>query len=1038
LLRTFLCALLGACYLYAQTTSTQILGSVVDQSNAAIAGASIEAVRKSTGEKRTAATNETGNYILLNLESGDYELTISAPGFQSERIANLRLELNQRARVDVNLKVGSVTDAIEVTALAPVLNTDDATIGEVVSRKQIVELPLNGRSFAQLATIAAPGVRTGYQGFANGVRLYAGGQRENQNQFSLSGIVVQNNLINSVSFRPSVEALEEFKVQTGNFTAEYGMYSGAQVTMNLRSGSNELHGTLFEFLRNEKMDARNFFENPANPKAPLRRNQFGFVVSGPVYIPKLYDGRNKTFFMVNSEYVRERRTGVGGATVPPNVLRQGNFSGLSTPIIDPLTHQPFPGNVIPQNRINQASLALQEYYPAANQPGSANYLARTRTDTDNDQFLTRIDQIIGDKDRLYGSFIRQTNEIRSQAQLPTDLRVEPNTDWSAALNETHIFSPNVVNEFRLGYTRLKFENRNNFTGSDFSIQDNFGMLGFPENDPFTAGLPTINVTGYLSLSSYGPLFQVDETAQLVNNLSIVTGRHVIKFGYDARKGRIARRASNWPRGDLNFTGEITGNAYADFLLGLPRRSNGVENLNYAEARNWRHGAFIADEWKVNNRLTLNLGLRYELFTVPVDPYGRLRTLDPNDLTRLVPEPYVSAKLFNGDHNNFAPRIGFALRPFGSKTVFRGGYGIYYNANQLNNFTLLQSNPPFKLVPTILSDPLNPTVSINNPYLSGGSLPTGPFNIVAVDTSLNLPSPYTQNYSFLIQQEILPNTTFEVGYVGAQTKHIDRAHPFNTALPGPGPIQPRRPVPTWADIRMIRNDVSSNYNSLQSTLRKRTSNGLTLIGTYAWSKTIDDGNDFNSGARIQDPHRRDLDRGRSQFDFTHRLTASFVYELPFFARSSGVTRFLLGGWQVNGIYLFETGRPFSIAAGGDIANTGSPNQRADRLADGRLPSSERTLQRWFDTSAFARPQLYTYGNSGRHILDGPNTNTIDFGAVKNFAFAERHNVQFRAEFFSLTNTPNFGLPGSTVGTPAFGVITSATNNRNVQLGLKYSF
>lgn len=1029
--------ILFACCLQAQTTSTQILGTILDQTGASVAGAQIEAIRTGTGEKRTATSDATGSYVILNLESGEYYVTISAPGFQTERVNHLILELNQKARVNANLKLGNVTEAVEVTASTSALKTDDATVGEVVDNKRIVELPLNGRNFAQLATIATPGVRTGYQNFGNGVRLYAGGQRENQSQFTLSGIVVQNNLINAVSFRPSVEAIEEFKVQTGNFSAEYGMYSGAQVTMNLRSGTNNFHGTLFEFVRNEKFDARNFFSDPKNPKEPLRRNQFGFVFSGPVRIPKLYDGRNKTFFMVNTEYVRQRQTSVSQSTVPSLDFRSGNFSSVTKQLVDPVTKKEFENNIIPISSMSAAALELQKYYPNPNQSGAANYLARTRSELDNNQFLTRIDQLFGSNDRLYGSFIYQTNEIRTQAALPSDLRVEPNTDWSAALNETHIFGPSVINEFRFGYTRLKFLNSNNFTNSDFSIQQAFGMVGFPE-DSFTTGLPGINITGYLGISSYGPLAQVDETAQLADNLSIVKGRHAFKTGYDVRKGRIARQASNNPRGALNFTGEMSENAYADFLLGFPRRSDGVENLNYAEARNWRNGVYLMDDWKVNDRLTLNLGVRYELFTVPIDPYGRLRILNPDDMSQLIPEPYVAKKLFKGDHNNWAPRIGFALRPFGTKTVFRGGYGIYYNANQLNNFTLLQSNPPFKLVPTVVSDPTKPTSTIQNPYLSGGSLPTGPFSIVTVDNSLNLPNAYTQNYSFLIQQELTGTTTLEVGYVGAQTKHIDRADSYNLPNPGPGAVQPRRPLPMWADIRMIRNDVSSNYNALQTTLRKRTSRGLTILGTYAWSKTIDDGNDFNQGDRVQDPRKRFLDRGPSQFDYTHRLTASFVYELPFFRNSNGFISTALGGWQINGIWLVESGRPFSVYSGADVANTGGSAQRADRIGDGTLSGSEQTLQRWFDTNAFVRPAQYTYGNSGRNILRGPWTKSFDFGAVKNFRFREQHNIQFRAEFFSLTNTPIFGLPGSTVGTPTFGVITSASGNRNVQFGLKYSF
>ena len=1022
---------------FAQTTSSQILGTIQDSSGAAISGARIEATRKATSETRTVESNESGSYVISSLESGEYALVISAPGFQSERVSSLRVELSQIARVNATLRVGNVTETIEVQAVAPVLNTDDATLGEVVGRKQIVELPLNGRNFAQLATITTPGVRIGYSTFGNGIRLYAGGQRENQNQFTLSGIVVQNNLINAVSFRPSVEALEEFKVQTGNFSAELGMYSGAQVTMNLRAGTNDLHGTLFEFLRNERMDARNFFEDPAVAKAPLRRNQFGFVVSGPVFIPKLYNGKSRTFFMVNGEYLRHRLASVGLAVVPTPAFRQGDFSALAATVRDPITKEPFAGNRIPPSRLNASALALQNYYPLPNQAGTTNFRTQTKSDTDNNQFLTRIDQVLGSKDRLYGSYIYQTNNNQVLATLPSDVRSEPTADWSVALNETHLFGPTVINEFRLGYTRLNFNNSNNFTGSDFSIREEFGMIGFPEGDPRLAGLPGISITGMLGLSSSGPLLQVDETAQLTDNLSVVASNHMIKMGYDTRRGRIARRSANWPRGVINFTGEMTGVPYADFLLGLPRRSDGVEAQNWAEARNWRHGLYLADDWKVNSRITLNLGVRYELFTVPYDPYGRLRSLDPNDGSRLIPEPYVPAKLFKGDHNNWAPRIGFAVRAT-SKTVLRGGYGIYYNANQLNNFTLLQSNPPFRLAPTVFSDPANPTVSLSDPYQTGGQLPTGPFNIATVDPSLELPNAYTQNYSFLIQQEVLPQTTLEVGYVGSQSKHVDRSDSGNLASPGPGAIQARRPLPMWADVRVIRNDVTASYNSLQSTLRRRMSSGVTFVGTYAWSKVIDDGNDFNSGARAQDPEKRFLERGPSQFDFTHRLTGSFVWELPFFASSNGLRRTLLGGWQLNGIYILESGRPFSISTAGDRANSGSSAQRADRVADGRLSGSERRIERWFDTAAFRLPQQYTYGNSGRHILRGPITNTFDFGAIKNFRIREHHVMQLRGEFFGLTNTPNFGLPGATLDTPLFGVITSATGNRNVQLGLKYSF
>jgi hypothetical protein len=1035
--RSIILLVLAACVAGAQTTSTEILGTITDPNGAVIANAVIDAARAGTGEHRAVKSDADGRYLIPNLDVGQYDLTVEAPGFQRQRLGGVVLELNQKARLDVQLKLGNVQQTVEVNAAAPVLKTDDATLGEVVDNRRIVELPLNGRNFAQLATIATPGVRMGYQTYGGGERLYAGGQRENENQFQLDGSVIQNNLLNSVSFRPSVDAIEEFKVQTGAFAAEYGMFSGAQVTISLRSGTNSLHGTAFEFLRNDVLDARTFFENPANPKAPLRRNQFGFVLSGPVYIPKLYNGKNKTFFMVNSEFLRLRQSGASLLNVPTAAQRAGDLSTIAKIAKDPLTGQAFPGNLIPQSRIAPAATALLGYAPLPNTAGSANYLATTLNNANNTEFVTRIDQNFGDKDHLFGHFIRQINTTSVVPDLPESLQHETTRDWNAAIGYTRLLSPNAINELRLGYTRLILADTNSFTNTNFNIQQALGMTGFP-SDSFATGLPGIAVTGYLNYANVGPTYQVDETAQISENFSYIHGAHALKFGVDIRKGRIARQVANYPRGSLSFTGDMTGNALADFLLGLPRSVTGVEPLNWAEARGWRMGFYGQDDWRVTDKLTLNLGIRYDLNTVPVDPYGRLRTLNPSDPTQLIPAPYVEQAPFKGDHNNFAPRIGFAYRPFGNKTVFRGGYGIYYDANQLNNFTLLQNNPPFHLVPTLVSDPASPSLNIANPFSVNGALPTGPFNLVTIDLCGCLPNPLSQNYTFNVQRQLPSDAALEIGYVGAHTVHLDQANQLNAAPPGPGAVQPRRPYPMWADIRAIQNDVSSSYNALQVSLRKRMTHGLTVLATYAFSKTIDDGNDFNSGDRIMDPTRRYLDRGVSQFDYPHRITASAVYQLPFFANaSSSFVRTALAGWQVDAIWTFESGRPFSVYASGDIANSGSVNQRANRIADGHLANP--TLQEWFDVTAFTNPAPYTYGTAGRDILRGPRTDTIDGGLFKNFHFTEKQNLEFRAEFFSFTNTPIFNLPNSTVNTPTFGQVTSVSGgNRTIQFGLKYQF
>lgn len=1043
---TALAILIGVCFVQAQTTSTQILGTVTDPSGASVAGATVEILRTETGEKRSATTDSSGGYIMPALEIGTYDVTVQAAGFQRLLKRGIVLELNQKARVDFTLKVGSITDTVSVIATAPVLKTDDATIGEVVNRELITELPLNGRNFAQLAIVAAPGVRLGYQTFGGGERLYASGQRENENQFTMDGSVIQDNLINTVSFRPSIEAIEEFKVQTGSFSAEYGMFSGAQVNLALRAGGNDLHATFFEFLRNDALDARTFFELPSQPKAPLRRNQFGAVISGPVYIPKVYKGHDKTFFMFNSEILRNRLAGSNPTVVAPLAFRTGDFSSLlpKTLIRDPLTGQPFANNLIPQNRLSSQALALLNYMPKPNQAGTLNYQSRTRSDEDNNQYLTRVDHVFNEKDRLFMHYVYQTDETRGVAANPFDIQFVLLRDQNVTVNENHIFSPNMINEFNMGYTRLRLQQSNEFTGTNFSILKTFGMVGFPE-DSFTTGFPGISITGYQGLSNFGPLFQIDETEQLADNLSIIRGNHAFKMGADIRHGRDAREAANNPRASLAFNGQITGNAFADFMLGLPQNVTGIDLLDFAEARNWRYGLYFMDDWKVSPRLTLNLGVRYELNTVPTDPYGRLRTLDPKNPTQLYPAPGTVASLYKGNHLNFAPRFGFAYRPFGNKTVLRGGYGIYYDQNQLNNFTLLHSNPPYHLAATLINQPTNPTITLANPLLTNGTLPTGPFNIISVDTCGCLPTTYAQMTTFSIGHQITENLGVEVTYLHSLAVHLDRSDYPNWPAPGPGAVQPRRPNPIYATIRMIRNDVTSNYNALQVQARKRLSSGLTFQTNYAWSHTIDDGNDVNLGTAVEDPSRRYLERGNSQFDFRHRFTQTFVYALPFYhTGSSRMLRALIRGWQLDGILTLESGQPFSVMASGDVANTGSTGQRANRIADGNLPSSERSTSRWFDTSAFVNPAPFTYGNAGRFILRQAPTRTLDAGLFKNFFFTEKQMLQFRTEAFSVTNSPVFGTPGTTVGTSTFGVVTSLASaggtggNRVLQFGLKYSF
>ena len=921
-------------------------------------------------------------------------------------------------------------------ASAPVLKTDDATAGDVLDRRRISELPLNGRNFAQLAVLGSPGVLLVPFSIMNGERLAVSGQRENQEQITMDGVVIQNNLINSVSVRPSVEALEEFKVQTANFSAEFGNYSGAQINMALRSGSNELHGTVFEFLRNNQFDARNFFENPATPKAPFRRNQFGGVVSGPVYIPGVYNGKNRTFFMFDIEVLRQRLAGAAPVVVPSPAFRAGDFSSLASGKIirDPVTGQPFPGNIIPADRLSSQAVALLKYVPAPNQSGVTNYLGTTHNNINNNQYLGRIDHVFNEWNRVFGHFVYQTNSLQTVGANPWDQQYDKPTDYNVAVGQTHVFSPTVINELRAGWQRFKWFYGSEFTNTSFSILKEFNMLGFPE-DPFLAGLPTIGIAGYLGLSSIGPGPKVDDTGQITDNLTVIHGRHAFKMGIDIRLTQEVEKAANNPRGALSFTGEITGDPVADFMLGLPRNVTGVEALLRAEARDWKYSAYFLDDWHVMPRLTLNLGVRYQLATVVRDPRGMLRSIDPSDPTKLYPELGTSAALYEPDDNNIAPRVGFAWRPFGSKTVFRGGYGIYYNSNQLNNFTILVRNPPNFVSSTLINDVTNPTVTLANPFGVRGTITPGPYNLISLDTCRCLPQDYNQQRTFNIERQITENFGVEVGYIGSVAVHLNRSDDANQPLPGPGAVQPRRPLPTWATIRMVRNDSTATYNALQAQAKRRFSKGLLFVVNYSWSHTITDGLDTNASPFPENFRARYLEKSNSPNDVTHQATASFVYDVP--SPQSRSLRHVLGGWSTNGIVTLASGLPFTLAALGDPANTGS-SQRADRLADGRLAASQQVPARWFDISAFANPKQYTYGNAGRFILRSAGTKTLDFALFKRFRLAEHHALQFRAEFFSIFNTPQFGFPGATVNTPTFGSVTSAGGNRIIQFGLKYAF
>jgi hypothetical protein len=519
-------------------------------------------------------------------------------------------------------------------------------------------------------------------------------------------------------------------------------------------------------------------------------------------------------------------------------------------------------------------------------------------------------------------------------------------------------------------------------------------------------------------------------------ISMARGAHNLKAGFETRFLMTTRASANWPRGDLQFTGEMTGNGAADFLLGLPRAGTTQAILNWARVRQWRHAAYFLDDWHITSRLTLNLGIRYELNRVPYDAEGKLPILDPKDETHTIMGKDVS--FTQGDHNNFAPRVGFAWRPFGNKTVLRGGFGIYYNANQTNNYTIFQNNPPLPAVQTFTSQVSNPTMFLANPFSGAANVPPPP-NIQAIQYDLR--TAYMQQWSLNLQRELWRNFGLEVGYIGSHTLKLDRNYFKNNPPPGSGNIQLRRPNQTWGTIRQVTNDSAANYNGLQIAGRQRFAQGMSYLISYTWAKAIDMCADVNTTTTgNMDPRNLWRERGYANWDMRHRFIASYVIELPFFKKSGNpVARQVLGGWQVSGIAALQSGTPFSIVTGKDLANTGDSNQRADRLRDGSLPESERTLQKYFDTGAFKDPAQYTYGNSGRNILIGPGTVRLDTSLSKAFNIGEKVRVQFRFDMFNTFNTPSFSNPNAQLNSASFGQIGSTkADPRDLQFGLRLQF
>lgn len=1079
---------LAALTLHAQTTTATIVGDVVDSSGAALVDAKIVVRNVGTGLERDTTTDNNGAYRVPTLNPGTYEVTVTKSGFQTQNAKNIVLEVAQTVKLDFKLGVGQVSESVQVTAAAPVLQTQDASVGNTVTTFDVGRIPVNGRNYTRLIMLMPGSSDQGSsqsKGTAeSGTQLVSvNGQRRQDNSYSVDGVDNNFMMMNSPGLSPPMDSLQEFRVATNN-SAEFGRSAGANVNMAIRSGTNELHGSVYEYFRNNVLDANEFFANRSGRgKVPFRQNQFGVSAGGPVWVPKLYNGQNKTFWFVNYEGFRRRRGTTAISNTPPVAQRNGDFSGQSRLIFDPLTSQQtaqgivrtqFPGNVIPASRISPAiKLLVDTYMPLPVNNNLTNNLLNTESQAnDRNALVLRVDHQLSSKDNLFVRYLYQKADLLSPNANANFYSQSSFGGHNVGAGWNHLFSSTTVLEVKFGYNNpqnpgLTYGRKLNRV--DFLTQA--GITMFQPDVLSTTVPPNFSAVGEWSVGGGGDIAE-DKIWQGIANISMIKGRHSIKFGANYSRRNFFTNTANPMNGDANFDTRLTnsadiansGHSFATMLLGFPTEIRRGQGNTLTQARINAPQFFVQDDWRVTSKLTLNLGLRYEFQNAPYDITDRLGNLwirrdantgkytgtlmwattnpevDPETGLRNQPAKQLGfgRSLMQSDYNNFAPRIGIAYQ-VSNKTVVRTGYGLFYNSTFVQELQDMRKFWPFTIQQVFTPNTgVRPDLSIRDqgPSFSNtaaiGGWPQNPENR----------TPYSQQWNFSVQHQLMNDLSFDIAYVGAGNKKQAGYTAINAARPGPGDVNPRRLVPEFSDLDGGSNRFGSNYHSLQVGLKKRYSAGLLFNVNYTWGKILDDQSSLAEW-KTQDPYNMRADYSRASIDIRHVFNASYVYDLPFgrgmkwggsmhpFANA------VLGGWVLDGFVRAQTGRPFNVTSGTDRANVGRTYQRPD--VTGNPNNGPKTPDEWFTKSAFTLPAVYTYGNAGAFIVEGDGIFTVDTSLAKRFRFLEKQSIEFRGEFFNMFNTTRLGGPNTTLSSSSFGQITGTNQiNRQVQLVLRYTF
>ena len=1029
-LAAFLAVLFPVC---GQVTTASISGYVLDPSQRPIQNAKVTVTDPVRSLSRTALTDLSGFYRISDLSPSLYKLTGSAASFLPSAPSDIQLQVDAQVRVDLHLAVAGQQQSVTVTAVQSAVSTETSDLGMVIDQDRISGLPLNQRNFLQLALLT-PGVATPVQGSQLSTRgafaMHANGAREEYNNFLLDGVDNNDQDVNRYVLQPSVDSIQEFKIATNSYSAEYGRNAGGQVNVVTRSGTNAVHGFAYEYLRNRVLDASNSFDQ--GQKAKLIRNQFGAGAGGPVI-------KDRTFFFASFDALRGRQGFSQYGTVPTVAERQGDLSGLG-PVIDPFTGAPFPGNRIPDKRISPLAANVLALFPLPNLPGtSQNYFGQPVERDTNTQFIARVDHRFNDSSQIsfrYGYGKQDVFEpfAESSTQLPGFGDYVYDSGHNAMVDYVRNFGASIVNSLTLGMNRAPRRILQQNYQTDVNKLWGVNFLPTQARD---FGYPAVNVAGFSFAGDVTqiPIERASTTYQIADTVSVIRGSHGFKFGGDIRKIQDNGILDLLSRGSINFLGAISGSAMGDLLLGYPTFTIQSQSDNPKTQRTSSFDFFAQDDWKVSRKLSLNLGLRYEFNTPPTDPTNRMSafSLATGQITQ-VGTKGVSRSGIQPDWNNFAPRLGFAYA-LSPATVVRGGYGIFYDANILTANSAMYFNPPYFNVYVFFPSATS-LLSLNNPFsLNQGFLP--PAALSTLDPKMR--TAYIQSWNLNLQHEFSGLGTLSLAYAGSKGTHLLRSLDLNQPTPGPGDLSSRSPYPQYSNIFFEESGANSEYQSLQVSFNRRLARGLTVLAAYTFSKSMDDtsaflGNDADRNFP-QNSHNYRAEHALSSFDMPHRAVISYVYTLPFQDR-------VLRNVQTSAIIVAQSGQPFTPILQTDNSNTGNTGGTfgSDRPNVVGNPSiSNPSAQKWFNTAAFAVPAPYTFGNAGRNILRGPGLATFDMSISRKFDITERTAIQVQAQAFNLFNRENLNLPNLLADDPAnFGKIFSAKAPRQLQMALRLSF